>query len=118
MRRFSSDKIRISNSKKVMDFVPESKNATSVKNLDLSKNGTPTEKALGVQRNVLTDTFCFKIVDKKKPSTRRGILSVVCSVYGPLGFVSPCILPAKGIQQDAMERTLRRRGYGLIKCKC
>ena len=27
-------------------------------------------------------------------------MSVICSVYDPLGFVSPCILPAKAIQQD------------------
>ena len=37
---------------------------------------------------------------RKKPATRRGILSVICYVYDPLGFVSPCILPAKAIQQD------------------
>ena len=90
----------ISNSKKVMDSVPESEKAPSVKNLDLSENVTLTERALGVQWNVHTDTFGFKIVDKKKPATRRGILSVICSVYDPLGFVSPCILPAKAIQQD------------------
>ena len=90
----------ISNSKKVMDSVPESEKVPSVKNLDLSENVTLTERALGVQWNVHTDTFSFKIVDKKKPATRRGILSVICSVYDPLGFVSPCILPAKAIQQD------------------
>ena len=90
----------ISNSKKVIDSVPESEKAPSVKNLDLSENVTLTERALGVQWNVHLDTFGFKIVDKKKPATRRGILSVICSVYDPLGFVSPCILPAKAIQQD------------------
>ena len=57
----------ISNSKKVIDSVPESEKAPSV---------------------------------KTKTATRRRILSVICSVYDPLGFVSPCILPAKAIQQD------------------
>ena len=83
-----------------MDSVPESEKAPSVKNLDFSENVTLTERALGVQWNVHTDTVGFKTVDKKKPASRRGILSVICSVYDPLGFVSPCILPAKAIQQD------------------
>ena len=86
----------ISNSKKVMDSVPESEKAPSVKNLDLSENVTLTERALGVQWNVHTDTFGFKNIDKKKPGNRRGILSVICSVYDPLGFVSPvCYLLKK-----------------------
>ncbi|XP_068203597.1 uncharacterized protein [Palaemon carinicauda] len=33
----------------------------------------------------------------KKPLTRRGILSTVCSLYDPLGFVTPFLLPAKRI---------------------
>lgn len=46
------------------------------------------------------DTFGYKIVEKERPIKRRGILSIICSVYDPLGFISPCILPAKAIQQD------------------
>lgn len=70
--------------------------APSVKNLDLSENVMLTERALGVQWNVHTDTFGFKIIDKKKHGNRRGILSVICSVYDPLGFVSPvCYLLKK-----------------------
>lgn len=83
-----------------MDSVPESEKAPSVKNLDLSGNVMLTERALGVQWNVHTDTFGFKIIDKKKPGNRRGILSVICFVYDSLGFISPCMLPAKEIQQD------------------
>ena len=48
-----------------MDSVPELEKAPSVKNLDLSENVTLTERALGVQWNVYTDTFGFKIVDGK-----------------------------------------------------
>ena len=90
----------ISNSKEVINSVPESERAPSVKDLDLDKNSALTERALGVQWNVQADTFSFKIASKEKPATRRGILSVVSSIYDPLGFVSPCILPAKGILQD------------------
>ena len=37
------------------------------------------------------DTFSFKITRKEKPATRRGVLSIVSSIYDPLGFVFPCI---------------------------
>ena len=90
----------ISNSSDVVDCVPKAERAPSVKDLDLSNNPALTERALGVQWNVQKDTFGYKIAEKERPMTRRGILSIICSVYDPLGFVSPCILPAKAIQQD------------------
>ena len=44
---------------------------------------------------------------KEKPPTRRGILSLVSSVYDPLGFASPFVLPAKVILQDLCCRGLK-----------
>ena len=89
-----------SNSREVINSVPESERAPSVKDLDLDKNSALTERALSVQWNVQADTFSFKIASKEKPATRRGILSIVSSIYDPLGFASPCILPDKVILQD------------------
>lgn len=37
---------------------------------------------------------------EEKPLTRRGLLSTVCSVYDPLGFVSPFVLRAKILFQE------------------
>ena len=90
----------ISNSRDVINCVPETERAPSVKDLDFSNNPALTERALGVQWNVQKDTFSYKIAKRERPITRRGILSIICSVYDPLGFASPCILPAKAIQQD------------------
>lgn len=86
---------RISNSREVINSVPESKRAPSAKNLYLNKNSALTERAVGIQWNVQADTFSFKIASKEKPATRRGILSIVSSIYDPLSFISPRILPAK-----------------------
>ena len=47
-----------------------------------------------------TDDFNFRIMDEGKALTRRGILSVVSSMYDPLGFVAPIILPAKSLLQS------------------
>ena len=70
----------ISNSRKVLETIPEEERAKEVKTLDLSEDDLPVERALGVKWCVETDTFGFKVDVKLKPPTRRGILSVVSSV--------------------------------------
>ena len=87
----------VSNDVTVLASVPESKRAESVVNLDFDE--LPVEKALEVQWNVQEDVFSFRNVSRKKAATRRGILSDVSSMYDPLGFASPFILPAKRLLQ-------------------
>jgi len=95
----------ISNSRKVIESVPTSERAVSVRVHLLDQ--LPCERALGIRWDVETDTFGLKISLKDKPSTRRGILSIVSSIYDPLGFAAPFILPAKRLLQN-----LCRRGLG------
>ena len=66
----------------------------------------PIEKTLRVQWNMETDILTIKILPKDKPYTRRGILSVTSSIYDPLGFVSPVVLPAKRLIQDLCKQGL------------
>ena len=70
---------------KVVESIPEPERETSLEDLDFSH--ALMERALGVQWHVMSDTLCFKIAIKDKPLTRRGILSVISSIYDPLGFV-------------------------------
>ncbi|XP_044182749.1 uncharacterized protein LOC114952001 [Acropora millepora] len=95
----------LSNSRKVIESIPESERAKSVKDLDFDQ--TLIERALGVKWHVASDTFRFSIVVKDRPPTRRGILSIVSSVYDPLGFVAPFVLQAKILLQD-----LCRKNFG------
>ena len=95
----------ISNSLRVIESVPISERAVSVKDHLLDQ--LPIERALAVRWDVESDTFGFKITLRDRPSTRTGVLSVVSSVYDPLGFAAPFILPAKRILQD-----LCRKGLG------
>lgn len=97
----------ISNNHAVLAAIPEKDRETNVKNLDFDHNSLPLERALGVQWCAESDAFQFKVVFKDRPLTRRGILSVVSSIYDPLGFLSPVILSAKRILQD-----LCREGIG------
>ena len=66
----------------------------------------PVERALGVQWDVHSDVFRFKIAVKDRPETRRGILSVMNSVFDPLGFLSPLILEAENILRDLCKEGL------------
>ena len=86
-----------SNSREVLETIPEDERAKGLKNLDLHQNSLPMERALGVQWCVETDSFQFRITLQDKPLTRRGILSTVSSVYDPLGFLAPFILIGKQI---------------------
>ncbi|XP_028418032.1 uncharacterized protein LOC114542779 [Dendronephthya gigantea] len=88
----------LSNSRRVIESLPEAERAAQVKDLDFDK--VPIERALGVRWNVSSDTFGFAIVIKDRPATKRGILSIVSSIYDPLGFVAPYILSAKLILQE------------------
>ena len=73
---------------------------------DLLLDQLSIERALGVRWDVESDTFGFKISVKDRPATRRGILSVVSSVYDPFGFAAPFTLPAKALLQDLCRKNL------------
>ncbi len=90
----------MSNNRTVLASISEESKAKTVKDLDLEKDKLPMERALGVQWCVETDTLQFKVTLQEKPLTRRGILSMVSSIYDPLGILSPVILPAKQILQE------------------
>ncbi|KAK3086822.1 hypothetical protein FSP39_023974 [Pinctada imbricata] len=89
----------VSNSKEVLNSIPEAERAGDVKQWNLN-GGTLTERALGVYWFVDEDVIGFKISLKQQPVTRRGILSTVSSIYDPLGIVSPFVMTAKILLQQ------------------
>jgi hypothetical protein len=95
----------LSNSRRVLEAIPESERAATVKNLDLED--LPIERALGNHWNIEMDVFGYNVTIKTRPQTRRGILSIVTSIHDPLGIAAPFVLPAKSILQD-----LCRKGVG------
>ena len=71
-----------------MQSIPEKDRKMGVKNSDLL-GSLPKDRALGVLWNVENDTLGFKVNLKEKPLTRRGVLSILNSIYGPLGVGAP-----------------------------
>ncbi len=96
-----------SNERSVLDSVDSTERAVTSEPLNLDLNAAPAERALGIQWSLEHDTFSFNVNPQTKTSTRRGILSVIASLYDPVGFVAPFILTGKCILQE-----LCRRGIG------
>lgn len=85
-------------------MIPSNQRAKDLKNLDLDHDKLPVKRALGLQWCAETDVFMFIMEIKEKPLTRRGVLSITCSIYDPLGFLAPITLCAKMIQQELCRR--------------
>lgn len=84
-----------SNSKEVVESIPEALLAKEIKDIDLNCDLLPPERVLGVEWNIENEAFKFRITLKDKPLTRHGILSTVSSVYDPHGFAAPFLLQGK-----------------------
>ncbi|XP_064647472.1 uncharacterized protein LOC135500156 [Lineus longissimus] len=97
----------LSNDRDVIGSLPEEDRAPKIKDLDLDNSDIPTDRVLGVVWDPEADSLGVRAKVVDKPLTRRGVLSVVSSVYDPMGIVSPFVLPAKVLIQE-----LCRRGAG------
>ncbi|XP_064641320.1 uncharacterized protein LOC135496114 [Lineus longissimus] len=90
----------ISNSRALMKAMPHTELVKEAKDLDLDSDVLPTERALGLIWDVDKDQFKPSIAVNDRPLTRRGVLSILSSVYDPLGLVSPFVLEARMIFED------------------
>eukprot|EP00795_Rhopilema_esculentum_P008763 gene8763-biopygen9751 len=88
-----------SSCRKVLDSIPQNERSKDLKHLNIQYDALPVERTLGLEWNIESDTFRFKINSKERPATRRGILSIISSIFDPLGFVAPFVLPAKRLLQ-------------------
>ena len=114
----------ISNKKMVIQSVPEYDGRNGIKNTDLDTS-LPLEKALGVYYDKENNIFRFKIVLKDKPMTRRGMLSIISSIFDPLWYktlhslehykISRCYIQAQWVWKSeanmapSLFRSLSRR---------
>ena len=75
---------------------------------DIHRDILPPQSSLGVLWDVEKDAFIFRVILPEKPYTRRGVLSVVNSVYDPFGVVAPVILREKILLRKLI--TLGKKG--------
>ena len=76
--------------------------------VNLSVNDIPIEGALGILWNPEIDTFHIKYTLKPILATERGILSLISSIFDPLGLIAPA-LALRAISTDRIftDETLR-----------
>ena len=75
----------ISNEKEVITQIPELERAPSVKVVDENVI-MPVERALGVIWDTNSDSFVYEVVKRNIAGTRRKMLSLIASLFDPIGF--------------------------------
>ena len=88
----------LSNPHNLLSSLPLSELSPKIVNLDLSSQ--VIQRALGVSLDIEHDILFFKPIEKGMPVTKRGILSLVSSIFDPLGILTPSILQTNLITQD------------------
>ena len=78
--------------------IPDELRTDGVKDKDLT-GSLPTERALVIFWDAENDVIKFKIDLKDEPVTRTGMLSVISSIYDPLGFACPFLLQGRRLLQ-------------------
>ena len=89
----------ICNKKAFHPSVPEFHQRSEVQNVDFDES-LPVERALGIYWDIDKDSFKFKINLTENPMTRRGMLSMISSIYNPRVFVTPYTLKGKKLLQQ------------------
>ena len=87
-------KIASNNSEVTRAFSTDDR-AADLCSLDLNKDTKPIQRSLGVYWDLETDTFMFRVAIKDKPFTRRGVLSVINSLFDPFGIAAPVVIGGK-----------------------
>ena len=97
----------IRNTTTVLKSIPDDSRRTVVKNEELATGCLPEDKALGVKWDTEKDTLGFTIKLVEKPSTRCGLLSMLSSVYDPLGLGAPFMLKRRQLIQQLCQEKLQ-----------
>ena len=81
---------------------PREDQASDLRDLDFSLDTVPVQRALGVLWDISADAFTFKVSLGKRPFTRQGMLSILNSLYDPLGLAAPVIVRGKLLLRSMM----------------
>ncbi|TKS65471.1 hypothetical protein D9C73_028149 [Collichthys lucidus] len=89
-----------SNSPVVTSAFPGEDLATGLQGLELGQHAPPLQHSLGLGWDLSTDQFSFRVESNDKPFTKRGVLSVINSLYDPLGFAVPVSIEGRYILRE------------------
>ena len=87
----------ISNEPEFLRALPEDQLSPKITSYDF--NQLPSERTLGIRWNPTDDVFFFNMPVKDCKETKRGLLSFLCSIFDPLGFLAPYLVAPKLLLQ-------------------
>ena len=97
----------VSNNQEILEQLPKNELKFKEK-LEQLSDENKFQKVLGLLWNLTSDTLkipsTIKINNVK--FTKRSLLSIICSIFDPLGFVAPCLIEPKLIIQELWERNI------------
>ncbi|CAB3978844.1 Hypothetical predicted protein [Paramuricea clavata] len=93
-----------SNDPKVTDAFPPDDRAADLRDLDLNHVNAPVQRSLGVSWDLTADAFTFTVKVENKPFTKRGVLSIINSLYDPLGIAAPVLIQGKCLLRGMTEQ--------------
>jgi len=94
----------VSSSKEVLAAIPQDDRAPNLALIDLTSDDLPGGTSLGLCFDPQRDCFVINVKNKEPIYTRRGLLSILSSLYDPLGFIAPFILIAKLLLQEEIRQ--------------
>ena len=101
MAKFSS------NDSKVLQGLPKECLTAALQEVDIESDALPSHKVLGLAWDPNRDSFLLKVcLPNSIKWTRRSLLSILMSVYDPLGMAAPFLLPAKVMMQQLTQQTV------------
>ena len=96
-----------SNIKAFLENIPVYARKKILDKQELTNQALLTEAALGVLQDVEKDMFIFRLNLKKNLGTQKRMLSILSSIFDPLGFVSPLFLKGRMILQQLCEQNVK-----------
>lgn len=91
-----------SNDKAVLEQFDTNDLASNLKNLDIGSDELPMQRSLGLSWDTSADTIKFQLSSEPRPYTRRGVLSMINSVFDPIGFAAPVVIQGKLLLREML----------------
>ncbi len=98
-----------SNDPHVMNAFPPNDRAADLRDLDLNPDSAPIQRSLGVSWDIKSDSFTFTVTVGDKPFTKLGVLSIINSLYDPLGVAAPVLIRGKSLLRSMTDHLRGRQ---------
>lgn len=94
-----------SNSLELMKHFPHQNLSKEIQNQNFTDEYLPFHQSLGLTWNLQTDSFMFDLPLETNPFTKRGILSLINSIFDPISFIASVKIKGKMLLREIYQGT-------------